>query len=72
MNISVGDWTNYRKAREELRKKVIARATNYPDESYASIGRRFEISGPLVSYYVRKAGILRTKGRKSRASLGGN
>ncbi len=72
MNVSVDDWKNYGKVREELRKKVIARAKDHLDESYVSIGRRFEISGPLVSYYVRKAGILRTKGRKPLASLGGN
>jgi hypothetical protein len=72
MNVSVDDWKNYRKEKEELRTNVIARAKDYPDESYASIGRRFEISGPLVSYYVRKAGILRTKGRKPQVSLGGN
>jgi hypothetical protein len=72
MNVSIENWTSYGKEKEELRKDVISRAKDCPDESYAAIGRRFGISGSLVSYYVRKAGILRTKGRKPLASFGGN
>jgi len=32
MNVSVDDWKNYRKEKEELRTNVIARAKDYPDE----------------------------------------